>query len=113
MRQRPTSRGEMKDRIIVKAVNPTSDGQGGNLENELTTVATMWAKVSPFSANRTLMVGQISGSQSYEITFNYREDVTINEKNIITWNSKDLMIHSVRQTDEDRTQFIILAYNKV
>jgi len=113
MRQMTVRRGEMNEKIVIKAVNPTSDGQGGSTEGALTTVCTMWAKVSPFSANRTLQYGQITGSQTYEITMNYRDDITISATNIIEWNSKTLAVHSVRQTDENRKQYIILAYEKV
>ena len=105
-------RGEMREKIVIQSVNPTTDGQGGMTEGTPVTVATMWAKVSPFSASRTLKYAQVAGSQGYEITFNYRGDITINEKNLIAWNSKSLAIHSVRMIDENRTQFSILAYEK-
>ena len=110
MRQPNVRRGEMREKIIIKSLKTTSDGQGGVTEGTPTTVATLWAKVEPFSASRTLQYGQISGSQSYQITTSYGQ--TITERNIITWNTKTLAIHSVRMTDEDRKQYIILAYDK-
>jgi len=103
----------MREAVTIQALNPTTDNQGGMTEGTPTTVASMWAKVSPMTASRTLAEFQLTGSQGYEITINYRSDVTINQRNILTWNSKTLQIHSVRMQDENRKQFIILAYEKL
>ena len=108
-RKRP---GEFRERVIIKSVNPTTDSQGGSTEGTLQTVATMWCKVEPFSASRTLQYGQISGSQSYEITIPYNGTITFDKGNVLSWNSKDLAVHSVRMQEEDRRQWIVLAYER-
>lgn len=112
MSRKPTTRrGELKDKITVKSVTLSDDGQGGSTET-LTTTASMWSKVEPLTGSRALEFQQITGSQGYTITFSYRGDIDISTKSVIEYNSETLSIHSVRMIDENRKQFKILAYNK-
>ena len=113
MRQSRVRRGEFKERVIIKAVNSVDDGQGGKTEGAPVTISTMWAKVAPFSASRTLEYSQVTGSQGYEITMSYRADITMDESSLIVWNGKTLQVHSVRMINENRRQWSIIAFNKV
>ena len=100
----------MREKVVFKTITATPDGQGGSTE-ALETLTTMWAKVEPLTAVRALEYQQITGSQGYVITVNYRSDIT--KDNVLEWNSLTLSIVSVKMTNENRKQLIILAQNKV
>lgn len=106
--------GQMRQKITVSSVNPTTDSGGGATEGTPTTVVTCWAKVMPLTGRRALEFAQITNGKPYEITVNYTfGDYTINELNIITYDSRTLTVHSVVLIDESLEQYKIIAYEKV
>ena len=102
----------MREKVTIKSVTNTSDGQGGKTE-ALSAGNAMWAKVEPLTGTRAMEYQQLTGSQGYIITMNYRDDITIDQTSILSWNSKTLTVHSAKMDDENRRQIIILAHNKI
>ena len=77
-------------------------------------VITIWANVIPMTGNRALEFAQITNGKPYEIVINYPiGDFTIDETNILTFDSRILTVHSVVQIDESLKQYKIIAYEKV
>ena len=111
MRQPRTHRGELREKVIIKSVTLTSDGQGGSTE-ALSAGTTVWAKVTPLTGSRALEYEQVAGAQGSIITINFRDDITIDNTSILSWDSKTLTVHSAKTT-EDRRQIEILAFNKI
>ena len=107
--------GRMNKKIIIKTVDTASDGFGGNTEDgTFTTIATVWAKVKPLTGFRALQFGQIVGNKPYEIEFNYQKsNFTVNEQNVLEFESKNFAVHSVIEINEDRKIIKILAYEQV
>ena len=106
--------GQMNQTLIIKSVNPTTDSGGGMTEGTPTTVATIWANIIPLTGSRALEFAQITNGKPYDITINYPiGDFTIDETNILTFDSRTLTIHSVVQIDESLKQYKIIAYEKV
>ena len=106
--------GHLNNKLIVKSVNPTTDSGGGATEGTPTTVTTIWCNIKPMTGNRALEFAQITNGKPYEIVINYPiGDFTIDETNILTFDSRILTVHSVVQIDESLKQYKIIAYEKV
>jgi len=111
VRQARTHRGELREKVIIKAVTLTSDGQGGSTE-ALSAGTTVWAKVAPLTGSRALEYQQLAGGQGYIVTTNFRDDITIDNTSVLSWNSITMAVHSAKTT-EDKRQIEILAFNKI
>jgi SPP1 family predicted phage head-tail adaptor len=98
--------GEFKHWIKLLANTPTQDPNNGDLISAESTVAEMWAKVTPMTGSRALNAGQILNGKPYEIQVRYRDDVSIDEDLIIQWGTKRIAIHSV--VDQDAAGTILL-----
>jgi len=104
--------GKLRHKVIIKSVNGTDDGQGGETEGTPTTVATIWGNVKPMQGKRALEYGQIIGHKPYTITMNYRNDITIDNTSLFVYASRTFETHSVITIEEDFKQLEIICYEK-
>lgn len=66
--------GRLRHRLTLEAADRTPDGGGGASE-AWTTVAEVWAEVTPTSGTETVDADALTGRISHEIVFRYRPDV--------------------------------------
>jgi len=104
--------GKLNRKVIIKAVNGTSDSQGGQTEGAPTTIAVVWANVKPMDGKVALQYGMQQEDKAYMITLNYRDDITIDNTSLITYDSRDITVHSVIDKDEKMKQLKMVGYEK-
>ncbi len=104
--------GKLNKKIAIKAVNPTTDGQGGATEGTPTTSATVWGNVKPMDAKQSLDYGELVGHKLYVITLNFRDDITIDNTSLLTYDSRDMTVHSVIDKNEESKQLKLVGYEK-
>lgn len=98
--------GKLNKRVTIKDVTRTADGLGGYTETE-TNVRETWASVFPFNGREQLNYGLELGERTYEITLRYNG--TLDQTNIIEYNSKRLRINSVVITDEANWEYRLIC----
>lgn len=67
--------GDLRDRVTIQTLTPGSDGQGGHPVTP-STLATVWAKVTPIRADEQLQAAAVGSRIDYDIEIRYRADVT-------------------------------------
>jgi SPP1 family predicted phage head-tail adaptor len=71
--RRPTI-GRLRHHLALEAASRTPDGGGGASET-WTTVAEVWAGITPTSGTEAVDADALTGRVSHEIVFRYRPDV--------------------------------------
>jgi SPP1 family predicted phage head-tail adaptor len=71
---RRTAIGSLRHRLTLEAANRTPDGGGGASEN-WTTVAEIWADITPTGGAESVDADALTGRISHEIVFRYRSGV--------------------------------------
>lgn len=66
--------GRLRHRLTLEAATRTPDGGGGASET-WTTVAEVWAEISPTSGTEAVDSDALTGRVSHEIVFRYRSGV--------------------------------------
>jgi SPP1 family predicted phage head-tail adaptor len=66
--------GRLRHRLTLETVNRAPDGGGGASET-WTTVATVWAEITPAGGTEAVDADALTGRVSHEIVFRYRPDV--------------------------------------
>lgn len=92
-----TPTGQLRERVILTSMVESTDSQGGHPLTP-TTLATVWAKVSPASAREQLAAQAVSSQVDYKVEIQYRTDVTPTMR--VLWTpylgtQKSLQINSV------------------
>jgi SPP1 family predicted phage head-tail adaptor len=97
--------GQMRHKISIYTTTAVSDA--GGLTSTPILLMTSWAFVQPLSQARALQYGITENYRSYEITLRYRS--TITNKQTIVWNSKNLTIVSVINTDSNLKEIKLIC----
>lgn len=71
---RRTAIGRLRHRLTLEAANRTPDGGGGASE-AWTTVAEVWAEITPIAGTEAIDADALTGRVSHEIVFRYRSGV--------------------------------------
>ena len=71
--RRPAT-GRLRHLLTLEAVSRTPDGGGGASET-WTTIAAVWAEITPTSGTESVDADALIGRVSHEIVFRYRPDV--------------------------------------
>jgi len=98
----------VRERVAIQTISLADDGYGGKTET-LSTLATVWAKVSPVKGREVEKSGRMESVETYLVMIRYRADVTTAHR--ILWSGKLLNIRSVQNRDEKR-QFLTLECEK-
>lgn len=67
--------GALRERVTVQAKTETEDTQGGRAW-VWSTLATVWAAVTPMRANEVLAAQSIGSQATYSVEMQYRADIT-------------------------------------
>ena len=105
--------GKYRHRITFQTATETTDGQGG-VTVAMTTLATQWANVTPLSGDRLLRMQQIVMGQWYEITTNYRADLSASlaAGNGIVYDGRTLNVRAYQNVGDENMTWKFLAYEK-
>ena len=103
--------GQLNKRVTVVKYDTVPDGAGGTEPIETELLET-WAKIDPMRGDRALKYGQIIQSTWYDILLRYREDITITKDLILDYNGKEIVLHSVINTDERNRVIEAKGYEK-
>jgi SPP1 family predicted phage head-tail adaptor len=71
---KPPAIGRLRHRLTLESVSRTPDGGGGASES-WSTVATVWAEVTPVGGGESVAADAVTGGVSHEIRFRYRPGV--------------------------------------
>lgn len=66
--------GRLRHRLTLESVSRTPDGGGGASES-WTTVATVWAEITPTGGAEAMDADALTGRISHQIVFRYRSNV--------------------------------------
>ena len=67
--------GNMKYRVTIQQPSLTPDGAGGFSES-WSTVATVYAAITPLTSGEQLKFGQIEATTTHQVVVRYRTDIT-------------------------------------
>lgn len=67
--------GQLRERVVLTQMVQSTDSQGGHPMTP-TTLATVWARVTPASSREQLAAQAVSSSVDYTVEIQYRTDVT-------------------------------------
>lgn len=102
--------GRMRDRVSIQSETRTSDGRGGYTKT-WTTLATVWAQISPLRAAEQVEAGALQGVTVFRATIRYRDDVTTPMR--VLWGSRVFNIRGITNTDERKRFTELLCEEKV
>ena len=100
--------GKLRNQIDIINYSVVSDGAGGSVATERVD-RTLWAKVTPLSGSRGIDAMQLTLNQGYEIIIRYEDYASLNKKNRIQFENRELIIHSFQIINERRKYFKIIA----
>lgn len=81
--------GELDQRVTLQSLGYTTDAGGGRVET-WSTVATVWAKVTPMGGQERLHAAQLESPANYRVTIRRRTDISAAKR--ILWQGKALNI---------------------
>lgn len=96
--------GELNERITVEQFVVSGKDGFGQEQGEWQAVATVWAKVTPQTAQEQARQDRVQTTATYQIKIRQRGDIT--EKMQVVWRSRTLHIGSVVDDFEDDATII-------
>ena len=84
--------GNMRERVAIKGYTTVKSATGAEINTE-TTIAAVWASVTPIRGRESQDVGRLAALQTYLVKIHYRTDV--DTSNFIVWGAKSMQIRSV------------------
>lgn len=106
--------GDLTHQVIIKNMTQTSDGQGGRVGTE-TTLGTIWARIMPLNAQRSLSYGLLLTSRPHEVRVHYEDNAYTLDESCwleVVETGQILYVHSVINTDMQYKQMDILTVEK-
>lgn len=89
--------GRLRARLVLQAMTPQSDGEGGHTEG-WSDVAALWALVEPATARDRFAADQRLAELTHRVTIRFRDDVRSGMR--FAWGARKLLIRSVHDPDE-------------
>ena len=89
--------GRLRHRITIQSVGSTYDDYG-DLSDSWTTLASVWASISPLSGKEEYIAKELSGVATHSVKIRYRTGVTA--QNRIEFGSRILQIEGVKDWNE-------------
>ena len=91
--------GERPKRVAVQIEQSTSDGAGGYALT-WTTLAMVWADISPVTGSEKFTAGHLEGHVSHKVKIRWRSDLAITTDMRILYNARAFNIRAVMNEDE-------------
>jgi SPP1 family predicted phage head-tail adaptor len=98
--------GRLRHRVDIETVGTTYDDYG-DLSDSWTTLASVWASISPISGREETIASELTGVVTHSILVRYRSGIS--EQNRIIFDSRVFQIESVRNWNERNIFLEILA----
>lgn len=98
--------GKLRHRITFETLAQVSDGQGGSTET-WSTLATVWASVTPVSSKERLYGQKIDYQRSHKVIIRHRTDIT--QEMRFTYDSRTFQIKGALRPDERKFYLFIDA----
>mgnify|MGYP003644067191 CR=1 FL=1 len=98
--------GGLRHRITIQSVGTSYDDYG-DLSDSWTTLASVWASISPISGTEKDIASELTGVVTHSIRVRYRAGISA--QNRIEFGSRVFQIESVRNWDERNIFIEILA----
>lgn len=100
--------GNLRKQVAIQAEQQTADGAGGYALT-WTTLATVWADVSPVTGGKPYVAGHLEGHISHKITMRWRSDLTVTTDMRILYGTRSFNIHAVMNEDEANQYLTLLV----
>ncbi|MDR3425292.1 MAG: phage head closure protein [Alphaproteobacteria bacterium] len=91
--------GNLRKQIALQAEQQTPDGAGG-YALAWTTLATVWADISPATGREVYTAGHLEGRVTHKVTIRWRSDITITTDMRLLYNARTFNIRAVMNQDE-------------
>lgn len=98
--------GRLRHRITIQSVGTTYDDYG-DLSDSWTTLASVWASISPVSGTEEKIAGELTGVETHRIRIRHRSGVTA--QNRILFGARTFEIVSANNWNERNVFIEILA----
>ena len=102
--------GQLRHRVIIQSVSDAASAFG-DISQSWSTLATVWGKVEPLSAQEAFSAQQTKTRVSHKVTMRYRSDVTT--KNRLSYDSRVLNITSILNEDERNKTLTLLCVEEL
>ena len=89
--------GQMRHRVTIESLAKTPDGAGGSTL-AWSTVATVWAKVTPVSGGERYQSMRVEADVSHTIITRYRSDIAPDDR--VSFDGRTMQIKSVINIEE-------------
>jgi SPP1 family predicted phage head-tail adaptor len=100
--------GDLRKQVSVQAEQRTPDGAGG-YALAWTTLATVWADISPASGNEIYVAGHLEGHVTHKVTMRWRGDLAIATDMRLLYNARVFNIRAVMNKDESNQWATLLV----
>lgn len=89
--------GRLRHRVTIQTVGSTYDDYG-DLSDSWSTLASVWASISPFASKEQDIAAELSGVATHIVKIRYRSG--INPKNRVLFGSRILQILGIKDWNE-------------
>jgi SPP1 family predicted phage head-tail adaptor len=96
--------GAYRQRVTLQQPVTTRDAQNAPVV-DWTTLATVWARVTPALGQEQVQTGAMTSRVRYEVALRFRSDVTAAMR--VLWGTKILRIHGVIDPDARRERLML------
>lgn len=96
--------GHLRHKVELQSPSHATDAGGGAVKT-WTTLAHLWAKITPVSNNESVRQGKVQESITHNVTVRFRSDIGTNYR--LLYESRAFNIRGIRNIDE-RDRFLLL-----
>jgi SPP1 family predicted phage head-tail adaptor len=103
-----TAIGALRQRLVLQQESRVAD-TGGGASLSWTSVATLWAEVTPLSGKENIQGEKVSGVLTHKIRVRYHASITVSPATRFLWGARVFNIRAVRNIEERGRILEILA----
>lgn len=96
--------GDLRHRVTIQSLTPTSDSQGGRSTAPATVVADLPCAVDVLTRNERVAAGQLTSTSTHRLRMRVRADVSVTHRAVVTYgdtgSSVTFQIEAVERGDD-------------
>jgi SPP1 family predicted phage head-tail adaptor len=100
--------GTLRKQVSIQSETKTPDNAGG-YTLAWTTLATVWANITPISGKEVFAAGHLEGHATHKVTIRWRSDLVLTPDMRLSYNSRTFNIRAVLNRGEENKQFLLYA----
>ncbi|MFA4994219.1 MAG: phage head closure protein [Bdellovibrionales bacterium] len=98
--------GTLRKKVSIQTESKTPDNAGG-YTLAWTTLATVWANITPISGKEVFAAGHLEGRATHKVTIRWRGDIALTPDMRLSYNSRAFNIRAVLNKGEENKHFLL------